>query len=158
MKLKITLKKKSQLVWILGCLSIFYGCEFFPEADLVIDKIEFHETFSNSVVDLPDGIDEDDIPNFSPTIPETWTGSITQYVKHNRLYRVQYSIRNVGDATAYDTEIDLSCYFDNDDDVTETIYIGDMPPGTEIESYTFFQTTNKKMVECLGEVFWYEDY
>ncbi len=142
---------------LISVIILFYGCENpFSPADLTISHIEFTETYSNKALDLPNGVFMPDNPDFDINKPETWTGNMAKYVNYNYIYSVKYEISNLGGSTAYDSEVDIQYSFDNGDEVVETIYIGEVDPSENISKSTGTVCTNKKLIECSGEVFWYD--
>jgi hypothetical protein len=157
MKRKQILKIKLKTLSIITCILITCGCErWISPGNLTIDEIEYTEIYSDKILDLPNGAYTPDNPDFDINNPETWTGNMAQYVKLNYTYSVTFQIRNSGGSIAYDTEIDLYCLFDNGDEEVETIYIGDVKPNKSIRKTTNVFCTNKQLIECNGEVFWFD--
>ena len=137
------------------CLIFSYGCsELFSPSDLNINHVGHEEIQNYKTTELPDGSYIPDNPNFDFNDPETWTGNMAQYVKHNYLYSVTFEIKNKGAYIAYDSEVDLHYFFDNGDEIVETIYIGEIKGNKSISRSTTFLSTNKKLIECSAEVFW----
>jgi len=141
----------SFITLIVGC---GVGDELQSPADLTINSIDFKETYRNEVLNLPNGSYIPDNPNFDINNSATWTGNMAQYVNHNYLYSVSYSIKNIGHNTAYDAEIDLHYLYDNGDEYVETIFIGDIIPDKVISASSGGGCTNKQLIECTAEVFW----
>ncbi|QQS52675.1 MAG: hypothetical protein IPM71_08060 [Bacteroidota bacterium] len=134
---------------------LIISCDEYSPAELVT-SIDFKETYKNEVLNLPNGSYSPDNPYFEINKPETWTGNMAKYVNHNYLYSVSYSISNLGDHIAYDTEIDLFYTYDNGENTLETLYIGDIQPNESINYSTGVGCTNKQLVECSCVVYWYE--
>lgn len=149
------MKPTSKTVIYLFFLFLIIGCDYDSPADLV-SSVEFTETYRNVTLYLPDGVYTPDNPDFDIDKPETWTGNMAKYVNHNYLYSVSYTIRNLGYNIAYDTEIDLYYTYDNGDNKVETIYIGDIKPNESFNYSTSIGCTNKQLIECSCEVFWFE--
>lgn len=137
-------------------LLLIVGCEENSPANLTISYIDFTETYRNEILNLPNGTYMPDNPDFDINNPETWTGNMAKYVNHNYIYSVSYNIKNSGSCIAYDTEIDLCYIYDNGEEKVETIYIGDIKPNESINTSTSIGCTNKQLVECSGEVFWFD--
>jgi hypothetical protein len=137
-------------------LSLIIGCEEDSPANLKVSHLDFTETYSNEVLDIPNGTYIPDNPDFDINNPETWTGNMAEYVNHNYMYSVSFNIKNLGGIIAYDTEIDLYYTFDNGEEKVETIYIGDIKPNESISTSTGIGCTNKQLMECGYEVFWFD--
>lgn len=137
---------------------LFAGCEeeMFSPAKLTVRHIGFTETYSNTILDFPNGVVTIDNPNFNINNPQTWTGSVEKYVKHNYFYSVSYNVKNIGGRRAYDVEIDLHYIYDNGDEEVETIYIGDIRSTENFTSSTTVGCSNKQLIQCNAEVFWYD--
>ncbi len=146
-------KSALSLVSLLFCL----GCEdFLPPSDLYITDLHFTETYSNKYLDLPNGVSIFVPPNFDINDPQTWTGDAAQYVNHNYWYDITYAVENSGGSQAYDTEMDLHLIFDNGDEEIETHYVGDIKRKKAHRGTLKVYSTNRQLVECYGEIFWYE--
>lgn len=133
------------------------GCEEIKTpSNLMITNMVFTETYSNQHLNLPNGSYIPDNENFDIDNPETWTGNMAQYINYNYLYKVSYQIKNIGEMTAYDSEIDLYYSFDNDEEEAKTVVLGDITPGRSISKSDNYICTNKQMIKTSGEVFWFE--
>jgi hypothetical protein len=132
------------------------GCERENDlnANLTVKNVDFVETYINVVLDLPNGTFVPDNPNFDLNNPNTWTGNMAQYVNHNFIYSVSYSIKNIGHNIAYNTEVDLHFIFDNGTESIETIYIGKIKPNETINKSSSVGCTNKQLSMCSAEAFW----
>jgi len=137
-------------------LSLLVGCEkeIDLSANLTVRNVRFTETNKNQVLDLPNGTLMIDNPNFDFNNAATWTGNVAKYVKHNYMYSVSYTIKNIGYGTAYGTELDLHYIFDNGEEQVQTIIIGDIGPDDSFESSANLGSTDKQLVGCDAEVFW----
>jgi len=141
------------------CISSFLGCtkSSISPANLSVQNISYTEILSSTTLDLENGVMyQPDNPNFDINDPSTWTGNMEQYVKHYRLYTVTFSLKNSGNSTAYDTEIDLKYLFDEGQDESQTVIIGDIGAKKTVSRSTDISFVNKKLVESIGEVFWYD--
>ena len=157
MERKQSFKINLKLFTLIAGIFLLYGCEqWYSPGNLTVSHIEFDEIDYNEICYLPDGVYTPDNPDFDFNKPETWTGNMAQYVNHNYIYSVTYQISNSGGCTAYDTEIDLYYIFDNGDESVETIYIGDIKPNKSISETINVTCTNKQLIECCGEVYWYD--
>jgi hypothetical protein len=141
------------LIYLLFILLVL-GCEKDTPSDLSIGNIHITETYRNKVLDLPNGAYRPDNPNFDINKPDTWTGNMSKYVNHNYLYSVSYTIKNLGNSIAYDTEVDLHYRYDNGDEQVETVCIGNIQPHGDVNNSTSTGCTNKQLIECSCEVFW----
>jgi len=137
-------------------LLLFVSCEKDEDAiaDLTVNKIVFTETYSSTILNIPNGSYIPDNPNFDLNKPETWTGNMAKYINHNYVYTVFYNIKNEGSAIAYDTEIDLHYFYDNGEEKVETISVGEINPNQNFSSSTSLGCTNKQLIKCSAEVFW----
>jgi hypothetical protein len=137
-------------------LSLIAGCDKFEDspANITVSQIDFTETYRNEVLDLPNGSFMPDNPDFDINNSETWTGNMAKYVNHNYIYSVSYTIKNIGYNIAYDIEIDLHYIYDNGDENTETIFIGDISPNESINSSSNVSCTNKQLIGCRAEAVW----
>lgn len=131
------------------------GCEEYSPGNLSISNIDFTETYSNKVLDLPNGGIWLDNPDFDMNNPDTWTGNMEKYVNHNYIYSVSYSIKNSGGDYAYDAEIDLYYTYSNGDEEVETKYLGNIRPNGGVTRSITMGCTNKQLVEVSCEVFWF---
>ena len=107
-------------------------------------------------LDIPHGATLTLPPNFNINNPATWTGELEQYVDKTYRYEVSYRVENNGRGTAYDAELDLTYDYDEGDSETETIFLGEIRGDSKRSSRVTLTTVNKKLIECSGEVFWYE--
>jgi len=136
--------------------SFIVGCQEDKPANITVSHIDFIETYRNVILDLPDGSYLPDNPDFDINNPETWTGNMSKYVNHNYVYSVSYSIKNFGGSMAYDVEIDMYYTYDTGDEEVETIKIGDVKPNESRSASTHIGCTNKQLIECRCEVFWFD--
>lgn len=157
-----TLKIKFWSFLLMACMLFSYGCSSessFQNIDdyssnLGISSISYNEKHSSKVLELPSGAYMPDNPNFDVEKPETWTGNMAQYVKVITIYSISCNITNSGGNTAYDTEIDMYYKYDNGEDETKTIFIGDIDEGVSVIKSISLTCKNKKLIECSAEAFW----
>ncbi|MBS2101021.1 hypothetical protein [Carboxylicivirga linearis] len=149
------MKKFSKVLFYFFLVSIFLACTENSLPDISINDISFIQTYENVTLNLPNGVYTPDNPDFDINDPETWTGNMAQYVKHTYMYTVNYCIENTGGSIAYDTEIDFHFRYDNDTKEIKTLYIGDIGPNQKQNSSINHVISNKQLIECRCEVFWF---
>ncbi|MFT5822650.1 MAG: hypothetical protein ACI8ZM_003906 [Crocinitomix sp.] len=150
------MKQKLRQFSLITSLLFIFGCQKpTTPASININNVEFEQTNEYIYLDLPDGTYMPDNPDFNINNSATWTGNMAQYVKHNRFYDVNFQISNSGGSVAYDTEIDLYYIYDTGEEVVESKVIGNLSAGGSHSNSVSFIVTNKKMIECFGEVYWY---
>lgn len=150
--MKASLKIISGILFTL----LLVGCEISSPAKLSVNYIDFTEISRSKVLDLPLGSYNPDNPDFDVDNPTTWTGNMAQYVTYDYIYFIAYEIENLGYQTAYDAEVELHYYYDDGSEFIEIISIGDLEPNFIIEFTANSASTNKQLIECSCEAFWYE--
>lgn len=151
------IRKTPFIILLLTSFFMTYGCikKETSAAYLSIDNIQFKETYSSVVLDLPDGSYSPDNPDFDINNPNTWTGNMAQYVKRNYFYSITCTITNTGGSVAYDAETDIYYTYDIGEEDVETVSLGNFSPGATANRTTNIHTVNKELIECSAEVFWY---
>ncbi|MEL6557860.1 MAG: hypothetical protein AAFQ94_06715 [Bacteroidota bacterium] len=145
------------LIATTSLLSVFISCgEIYFPGELAITKVKIELKDNWEYLDIPHGTVLTLPPNFNINNPATWTGELEQYVDKTYRYEVSYTVENKGRGIAYDAEIDLTYHYDQGDSETETIFLGEIRGDSKRSSTVTLTTVNKKLIECSGEVFWYE--
>ncbi len=124
-------------------------------ANLEVSSATINETHSNQSLNLPSGAHQVG-PNFDMNDPSTWTGNIAQYVSTNYIYHVYYDISNTGEGTAYDTEVDLECIYDNGDIEIKTVDIGSVSANSDGSHSTPVICANRQLIQCNATIYWYD--
>lgn len=155
--LSIYAKQTVVLVFTIATL-LFTSCEeAFTPSDLYISNIEYSETHHSTVLDLPNGVIISPMPAyFDMNDPNTWTGGFAPYVNDNYMYSINYRVENDGGSRAFDAELDLHLVFDNGDVETQIIRLGDIGRNRSKSGFTEIFVTNKQLIDCTGEVFWFD--